>query len=179
MKSHMISFSWLYSVYRVLSRIYRLGEKSRVAEGYEFPRGIRGDVPPGNFFKWICAEPEMQFGASWATILRDVTVCALTWSEFFSDIVTYRLWWCVKKNVSQASYQSLQTTITEQVCKNHNLYAIQSSSSLSIRSSFCSVALSFIPSPFCEQLFFINVSFNLLAVSNGWILINFAVAQLL
>ena len=35
----------------------------------------------------------------------------------FSDIVTYRLWWCVKKNVSQASYQSLQTTITEQVCK--------------------------------------------------------------
>ena len=119
MKSHMISFSWLYSVYRVLSRIYRLGEKSRVAEGYEFPRGIRGDVPPRNIFRWICAEPEMQFGASWATVLRDVTVCALTWSRlnFFSDIVTYRLWWCVKKNVSQASYQSLQTTITEQVCK--------------------------------------------------------------
>ena len=28
--------------YRVLSRIYRLGEKSRKAEGHELPRGIRG-----------------------------------------------------------------------------------------------------------------------------------------
>ena len=32
--------------YRVLSRIYRLGEKSRVAEGHELPRGARGHAPP-------------------------------------------------------------------------------------------------------------------------------------
>ena len=85
MISHMKSSSWLYSVYRVLSRIYRLGEKSRVAEGYEFPRGIRGHFSPGNFFKWICTEPEMQFVSSWATVLRNVTVCALAWSrlDFF------------------------------------------------------------------------------------------------
>ena len=29
--------------YRVLSRIYRLGEKSRVAEGHELPRGVLGN----------------------------------------------------------------------------------------------------------------------------------------
>ena len=35
---------------RVLSRIYRLGEKSGVAEGYELPSGVRGnDPPPENF----------------------------------------------------------------------------------------------------------------------------------
>ena len=34
---------------RVLSRIYRLGEKSRVAEGHELPRGVRGHAPPEIF----------------------------------------------------------------------------------------------------------------------------------
>ena len=32
---------------RVLSRIYHLGEKSRVGEGHELPRGFWG-MPPGN-----------------------------------------------------------------------------------------------------------------------------------
>ena len=32
---------------RVLSRIYRLGETSRVAEGHDLPRGVRG-YDPGN-----------------------------------------------------------------------------------------------------------------------------------
>ena len=32
--------------YRVLSRIYRLGEKSRVAEGHELPSEARGHAPP-------------------------------------------------------------------------------------------------------------------------------------
>ena len=31
---------------RVLVRIYQLGEKSRVAEGHELPRGVRGHAPP-------------------------------------------------------------------------------------------------------------------------------------
>ena len=35
--------------YRVLSRICRVGEKSRVAEGHELPRGARGHVPPEIF----------------------------------------------------------------------------------------------------------------------------------
>ena len=34
---------------RGLSRIYRLGEKSRVAEGHEAPRGVRGHAPPEIF----------------------------------------------------------------------------------------------------------------------------------
>ena len=46
---------------RVLSRIYRLGEKSRVAEGHKLTRGIRGHAPPGNFLKLICAK--IQSGA--------------------------------------------------------------------------------------------------------------------
>ena len=45
---------------RVLSRIYRFGEKSRVAKGHELPRGVRGHAPP-EFLKLICAE--MQSGA--------------------------------------------------------------------------------------------------------------------
>ena len=39
---------------RVPSRIYRLGEKSRVAEGHELPREGGGGVrtcSPGTFFK--------------------------------------------------------------------------------------------------------------------------------
>ena len=57
-----------------------------------------------------------------------------------------------QKNVCQASYQSLQTAITKQVCKNHNLYPIHFSG-LSICSSFCSVALSLIPSTFLSSYF--------------------------
>ena len=34
---------------RVLSRIYRLGEKSRVAEGHELHRGVRGHASPEFF----------------------------------------------------------------------------------------------------------------------------------
>ena len=45
---------------RVLARIYRLGEKSRVSEGHELPRGVRGHSPPWKCFE-ICAE--MQSGA--------------------------------------------------------------------------------------------------------------------
>ena len=68
---------------RVLSWIYSLGEKSQVAEGDKLPRGSGG--------KWICTE--MQSGAFWDTIVRNVTVCALTSSRLddFSDIVTYIL----------------------------------------------------------------------------------------
>ena len=80
-------------VNRVISRIYLLGKKSQVAEGHELPRGIWGHAPspPINFFKWICTE--MQSGAFWDTILRNVPVCALTLSRLndFSDIVTYTL----------------------------------------------------------------------------------------
>ena len=35
---------------RVLSSIYRLGEKSRVGEGHELPRGERGHAPPEIFW---------------------------------------------------------------------------------------------------------------------------------
>ena len=34
---------------RVLSRIYRLGEKSRVAKGHELPRGVWEHAPPEIF----------------------------------------------------------------------------------------------------------------------------------
>ena len=36
--------------YRVLCRIYRLGEKSQVAEGQELPRGARGHATPEIFW---------------------------------------------------------------------------------------------------------------------------------
>ena len=101
-------FKGLQTPFRVLSRIYRLGGKSRVAAGHELPSGIR----PGNFLKWICAE--MQSGVFWDTILgtlwyfilfcsrdhvslsysvlrqRTLTSSALTSSrrDDFSDIVT-------------------------------------------------------------------------------------------
>ena len=59
--------------FRVLSRIYLLGEKSPVANGDKITR------------KWICAE--MQSGAFWDIILRNVKVCALNLSHLddFSD----------------------------------------------------------------------------------------------
>ena len=55
-----------------------LGEKSRVGEGDELPRKVRGIHPRELYFE---------------TILRNVTVCALTSSRLddFSDIVTYIL----------------------------------------------------------------------------------------
>ena len=37
------------TTYTVLSKIYSPGEKSRVVEGDDLPRGVRGDSPPGNF----------------------------------------------------------------------------------------------------------------------------------
>ena len=41
---------WItWRTHRVLARIYRLGEKSRVAEGHELPRGVRGRAPPELF----------------------------------------------------------------------------------------------------------------------------------
>ena len=43
------------SGFRILSRIYRLREKYRVAEDDMLPRGVRG-MPSGNFLKWICSE---------------------------------------------------------------------------------------------------------------------------
>ena len=63
----------------VLSRIYRLGEKSQVAEGPEVPRGVQGHAPR-KFF-------EMTEYALWCnlvqfeTVLRNITVCALTLSR--------------------------------------------------------------------------------------------------
>ena len=64
-------------VCRGLSGIYLLGEKSRVAEGYELLRGVQGHAPPPQFFQMnmCCA------------ILRNVTGCALTSSHLddFSD----------------------------------------------------------------------------------------------
>ena len=36
---------------RVLSRIYRLGEKSRVAEGHELPRVVQGHAASPKFLK--------------------------------------------------------------------------------------------------------------------------------
>ena len=77
---------------RVLSRIHCLAaEKSRVAKGNELPRGACGHASPRNVLKWICGE--MQSGAFWDSILRNVTVFALTSScaDDFSDIVTYTL----------------------------------------------------------------------------------------
>ena len=74
---------------RVLCKIYRLGEKFRVSEWQEFPRGGGGgNIPPRNVLKRICAE--MQSGAFWDTIVRNVTVVFyfifLSWSR--SDNVT-------------------------------------------------------------------------------------------
>ena len=90
---HWNKRKFLHKNSRVLSRIYQLGEKSWVAEGDKPPRGVRPPPPPGDFLKWICTE--MQYGAFWDTILRNVTVCALTSSRLddFFDIVTYILYW--------------------------------------------------------------------------------------
>ena len=41
-----LNYCWSRKSVRVLSWIYRLGEKSRVAEGHELPSGIRGHASP-------------------------------------------------------------------------------------------------------------------------------------
>ena len=67
--STSFSPTWVGAI-RVLSRIHRLGEKSRVGESHELSGGSGGKAPPpppGNFWKWICTE--MQSGAFWDTIL--------------------------------------------------------------------------------------------------------------
>ena len=66
-----------------LSRIYRLREKSRVAKGHELPRVVWRHPPQEVFLKWICAE--MQSGAFWETILRNVIVAFI--SLFIRDHV--------------------------------------------------------------------------------------------
>ena len=50
-----------------------------------------GGIRPGSFLKSICAE--MQSGAFWDTILRNVTVCTLTSSSLddFPEMFTYIL----------------------------------------------------------------------------------------
>ena len=58
-----------------------------MAEGHEFPRVIRGHLPPEIFFKGICAEPEMSY--NFEKCYGECT--GLVTSGFFSDIVTYRL----------------------------------------------------------------------------------------
>ena len=81
-----------YTVSRVLSRIYRLGEKSRVTEGHELPRGVRWHAPPPEFF--FFKEYALRCNlVHFETILRNVTLCALTSSRLddFSDIVSYIL----------------------------------------------------------------------------------------
>ena len=45
----LISFRDNRELNRVLSWIYRLGEKSRVAEGHELPRGVRVHAPLESF----------------------------------------------------------------------------------------------------------------------------------
>ena len=85
--SAVVVFSYFDYLYRFLSRIFRLGEKSRVGEGRELPGGSGGMPPPlGNFLKWMCNE--MQSGAFWNTVmsysvLRQgmLTSCALTSSR--------------------------------------------------------------------------------------------------
>ena len=65
------------------------GRSSKWLKASGFQEGSRGMPPPRNFLKLICTE--MQSGAFWDTILRNVTVGALTSPclDDFSDIVTY------------------------------------------------------------------------------------------
>ena len=70
----------------VLSRIYRLGETSRVAEGDELPNGS-GACSPEIFWNEYALRCNL---VHFETILRNVTVCALTSLRLddFSDLVT-------------------------------------------------------------------------------------------
>ena len=65
--------------FRVLSRIYLLGEKSPVANGDKITRGVPGNF--GNEYALRCNPVRFE------TILRNVTVCALNLSPLddFSD----------------------------------------------------------------------------------------------
>ena len=72
----------------VLSRIYPLGEKSRVPEcpsARSFIEGSRVMPPLRSFLKWICAG--MQSGAIWDAILRKVRVV-------FYFLVVIMFWQC-------------------------------------------------------------------------------------
>ena len=67
-----------------------MGEKSRVAKGHELPRRVRWHGPP----KFVLKEYALRCNlVHFETILRNVTVCALTSSRLddFSDIVCYFL----------------------------------------------------------------------------------------
>ena len=74
---------------RVLSRIYRLGEKSWVSEGHKVSKGSGGMPPPSP----KPFQMNMCWDAMWCILrqnfLRNVTVCALTSSSLddFSDLV--------------------------------------------------------------------------------------------
>ena len=98
------SVHWLKLLYHLtgggnqcqgLCKIYCLGEKSRVAEGRELPRGVRGHAP-GNILKGICAE--LQSGEFWDTILRNSPVCALT-SSRLDDFPIQQLIYCNDNNI--------------------------------------------------------------------------------
>ena len=75
---------------RVLSRIYCLGRSPKWPNRMSFLGGVRRHAPRKRF------EMNMRWDAIWChweTILRNVTVCALTslCLDDFSDIVTYKL----------------------------------------------------------------------------------------
>ena len=71
---------------RVLSRIYRLGEKSRVAEGHELPRGVRGMLPL-KFF-----EMNMRWDATWYILRPNFEKCYSGILFYFSVVITF--WQC-------------------------------------------------------------------------------------
>ena len=84
-----------FSLCRVLCRIYSLGEKSQVAEGDKLPRGAGGMPPPRNFFEM---NNFMRWDAIWYILRHNCEKCYcvcidLISSGWFSDIVTYILWW--------------------------------------------------------------------------------------
>ena len=85
--------SWWYLPLRVLSRIYRLGETVLNGCRWQTSKGGSGawSPPPKNFLNEYVLK--CRSGAFWDTILRNVTVCALTLLclDDFSNIATYIL----------------------------------------------------------------------------------------
>ena len=85
--------TWLFFAWLLMGRLpgFYLGFIiwRRSPEWPKATRFLGGPVTccPGNFLKWICTE--MQSGAFWDTILRNVTVCALT-SSRLDDFFWYR-----------------------------------------------------------------------------------------
>ena len=83
---------------RVLSMIYRWGEKFRVAERQEFPLGAGGgSIPLRNVLKRICAE--MQSGAFWDT--TDFEKCYS--GILFHFLVFITFWQCYNNPCSFSS----------------------------------------------------------------------------